>query len=69
MSEEHPGSLLHGLHVHLGSGGHRRHGSQLQGVEVKNSIDDAVGGTGPSADQNGQTVERSINHQSIAMSC
>lgn len=66
MDEQHSSRLLHRLDKHTGFRGHGRVG-QLEGVEVHDSIQNAVGCGRSGTDEDGQAIQGTIYDKSIAM--
>lgn len=66
MYQEHTSSLLHRFDHHASSRSHGRV-CELHGVEVEHGIQDPVGRTWPTADQDGKAVQGGINKKNITM--
>ena len=60
MGQEHAGGLLQRLYDHPRLWCHWRVG-QLEGIEVEDRVEDAVGRIRPRPDQDREAVQRSIN--------
>lgn len=68
MEKQGSSSLFHGLDHDTEFGGHRRVGL-LQGIEIKDDIQDFTGDLGAGSNQGRERIQSSINKDRIAVPC